>query len=177
MEVGHGCRLDVLLPEHLHLHRCVGELVGEVVQEVWEVGSRSVDDSHHKRRSLGLVFAEREGHKLLGKALHVSRRQAGELLTVGVHHRRSSVGLLLNVDQAAKLQTGQTWRLTAVMQGVVAQPVPGHGGDGGGGSSGDGSILMVLLLWSSGSVEQAAAIDAVVAVHSAEELGKTQRHP
>lgn len=31
VEVGHGCCLDVLLPEHLHLHRCVWEPGGEVV--------------------------------------------------------------------------------------------------------------------------------------------------
>lgn len=31
VEVGHGCCLDVLLPEHLHLHWCVWEPGGEVV--------------------------------------------------------------------------------------------------------------------------------------------------
>lgn len=105
MEVDHGCRLYVLLPEHLHLYWRTGELVGEVVQEVWEVGCRSMDDSHHKTRSLGLVLAERQGHKLLGETLHLCRSQTGELLGVGVRHRRPSVGLLLDVDQTAKLQT------------------------------------------------------------------------
>lgn len=181
VEVDHGCRLYVLLPEHLHLHWCVGELVGEVVQEVWEVGRRSVDDSHHKTCSLGLVLAEGQGHKLLGEALHLSWRQSGELLGVGVRHRRPSVGLLLDVDQMTKLQTRHARRRGAVERGAVAQPVPDHGGGGGGGggSGSDGRIL--LLLWCCCWVEKtaaAAAADAVVVVpvDATEELGQTQRH-
>ena len=184
MEVDHGCRLYVLLPEHLHLHRSGGELVGEVVQEVREVGRRSVNDPHHERGRLGLVLAERQGHKLLSEALHLGRRQRGELLAVGVRHRRPPVGLLLHLDQATELQTGQARRRGAVERGVVAKPVPDHGGDGGGGS---GRILVVLL-WSGGGVEEAAAAAAaaaavtaavvvVVPIDSTEELGQTQRHP
>lgn len=85
VEVDHGGRLYVLLPEHLHLHRRIGELVGEVVQEVWEVGRCAMDDPHHKTRGLGLVLAERQGHKFLCKTLHLSWRETGELVAVGVH--------------------------------------------------------------------------------------------
>lgn len=138
VEVDHCCRLDVFLPEHLHLHRCIGELVGKVVQEVWEVGRRSVDDSHHKTRSLGLVLAEGESHKLLGEALHLIWRQTGELFAVGVRHRRPPVGLLLDVNQVAKLEAWQTRRRGAVERGGVAEPVPDHGGDG-------GRILVLVL--------------------------------
>lgn len=138
MEVDHCCRLYVLLPKHLHLHRCVRKLVGKVVQEVWEVGRCSVDDSHHKTGSLGLVLAEGQSHKLLGKTLHLIRRQRGELIAVGVHHRRTSVGLLLQVNQVAKLEARQPRRRGAVERGGVAEPVPDHGGDG-------GRILVLVL--------------------------------
>lgn len=144
VEVDHGCRLYVLLPEHLHLHWRIGKLVGEVVQEVWEVGCCSMDDPHHKTCSLGLILAERQGHKLLGETLHLSRGQRGELLTVSVRHGRSSVGLLFDVDQVPKLQAGQSRRWGAVERGAVAKPVPDHGGDGGRGS---GCWILVVLLW------------------------------
>lgn len=170
MEVDHGCRLYVLLPKHLHLHWCIGELIGEVVQEVWEVRRRSVDDTHHKTCSLALVLAERQGNKLLGETLHLCWRQTGELLAVGVRHRRPSIGLLLKVDQMAKLKTRYTRRRGTVERGAVAQPVSDHGWDGGS----DRRILMVLL-WCCG-VKHTAAADAIVPVNSVEELGQTQRH-
>jgi len=169
VEVGHGRGLYVLLPEHLHLHGCVGELVGEVFQEVWEVRCRSVDDSHHVARGLGLVLAERQGHKLLCEALHLGWRQTGELLAVGVRHRRTSVGLLLDVDQAAELQSGQARRRGAVEWGAVAQP--DHGGDGGGGRGSKSGVLVEVLLGCGGAVDQTAA---AVPVDSTEELGQTQ---
>lgn len=163
VEVDHGCRLYVLLPKHLHLHSCVGELVGKVVQEVWEVGRCSVDDSHHKAGSLGLVLAEGQSHKLLGEALHLLRRQTGELVAVGVRHRRPSVGLLLHVDQVAKLQARQARHGGAVERRAVAEPVPDHGGDG-------GRILVLVL-------EQVAAVHVVVPVDPLEERGQGHRHP
>lgn len=165
VEVDHCRRLDILLPEHLHLHSCVGELVGKVVQEVWEVGRRSMDDSHHKTGSLGLVLAEGQSHELLGEALHLLRRQAGELVVVGVHHGSASVGLLLDVNEVAKLQARQAGRGArgAVERGAVAEPVPDHGGDG-------GRILVLVL-------QQLTAVHAVVAVDAFEELGQSHGHP
>lgn len=171
MEVGHGGRLYVLLPEHLHFHRCVGELVGEVVQEVWEVGRSSVDDSHHETRCLGLVIAERQGHKFIGEALHLCRRKAGQLLVVGVHHRRTSVGLLLDVNQTSELQASRARGRAAVQRGAVAEPLSDHGGDGGGGSRRNSSILVVLC----GTVVETAAV--AVHVNLIEQLRQTQGHP
>lgn len=163
MEVDHCCRLYVLLPKHLHLHRCIGELVGKVVQEVWEVGRCSVDDPHHKTRSLGLILAEGQSHKLLGKTLHLIRGQTRELVAVGVHHRRPSVGLLLDVNQVAKLEARQSRHRGAVERRTVAEPVPDHGGDG-------GRILVLVL-------EQVTAVHVAVPVNPLEELGQSHGHP
>lgn len=145
MKVGHGRCFYVLLSKHFHLHWGVGELVGEVIQEVWKVGRCSVDDSHHKARRLGLVLAERQANKLLSEALHLRWRQAGELVVVGVRHGRPSISLLLNVDQTAKLQLGQARRWGAVERGAVLQPVPNHGVDGAGGRGSNSRILQVLM--------------------------------
>lgn len=161
VEVDHCCRLYVLLPQHLHLHRRVGKFVGKVVQEVWEVGCCSVDDSHHKTRSLGLILAEGESHKFLGKSLHLIRGQTQELVAVGVHHRRPSVGLLLHVNQVAKLEARQAQHRGTVERRTVAEPVPDHGGDGG----------RILVL------EQLAAVLVAVPVNPLEELGQSHRHP
>lgn len=174
VEVDHGRCLDVLLPEHLHLHRRIGELVGEVIQEIWEVGRSSMNDSHHEARSLGLILAERQSHKLLSETLHLRWRETRELVTVGVRHRRPSISLLLDVDQVAELQAGHAWHWGAVERGAVAEPVPDRGGDGDRGS-GSKSILVVVLRCC-GGVEQAAAVHAVVPVDPAEELGQRQRH-
>lgn len=168
MKIGHGGRLYVLLPQHLHLHRRVGELAGEVVQEVGEVGGRSMDNSHHEARGVSLVLAERQGHELLGEALHLGRRQAGELLDVGVCHRGASVGLLLDVDQLAELQPRQPWRRGTAQRGAVAEAIPDRGGDAVGGSGRDSRVLAVL--W--GHVSAAA-----VSVHLTEGLGQTKRKP
>lgn len=186
MEVDHGGRLNVLLAQDLHLDRRVGELVGEVVQEVWEVGRRSVDDPHDETRRLGLVLAERQAHKLLGESLHLGRGEPGELLAVGVGQRGAAVGLLLDVNEVAELEAGKAWHWGAVERRAVAQPVPDRGGDGGRGVGRKRRILLVvvlvlvvvlLLLHCCGVVEQsAAAVDAIVRIYPGEKVGQGQMH-
>ena len=64
---------------------------------------------HHSQgvagRSPGLL-TQRQLQELLGKALHVRRAQAGQLVSVGMQHQASSVGLPLLVDEAAEPGAG-----------------------------------------------------------------------
>lgn len=176
VEVDHGGRLDVLLAEDLHLDGRVGELVGEVVQEVREVGRRSVDDPHDETRRLGLVLAEGEAHKLLGEALHLAGRESRELVAVGVDQGGTAVGLLLDVNEVAELKAGQAWHWRAVERRAVAQPVPDRGGDGGRGVGRKRRVrlVLVLVLHCCGVVQQstAAVVDAIVRIYPGEKVGQ-----
>ena len=110
MKVGDGRGLDVLLAQYLHLDVRVGEVEGEVVQEVGHVGGRPVHHGQGVGGRSSVLLGEGQLQELLGEALHLGRTEAGQLVGVGVQDGSPAVGLALLVHEAsvpgARLQGG-----------------------------------------------------------------------
>lgn len=100
MKVTNRGGLNVFLAKYFHFDWCVGEIEGKIVQEVRQVGRSPV---HHRqgidRRTFGL-FSKGQVQELLGEALHLSRTEASQLVSVGMQNSPPSVGLPLLVHEA-----------------------------------------------------------------------------
>lgn len=106
VKVAYGGRLDVFLAQYFHLDRRVGEVEGKVVQEVGQVGSRPVDHRQGINRCTFWLLCEGQLQELPGEALHLSRTEARQLVSVSVQHAPAAVGLLFLVNEASVSGTG-----------------------------------------------------------------------
>lgn len=102
MKVGNSCCLNVFLAQYLHFDWCVGIVEGKVVQEVGEVGGRTV---HHRqgvgRRASG-PFGEGQLQEFPSETFHLGRAETGQLISISVQDRPPAVGLPLLVHEASK---------------------------------------------------------------------------